>query len=261
MGSPTLPNGSPPSTDLGTDHELLLHATPPLRLEARPHPTRLSDFILGSQDGIINVLGIILGLAAAAAPSKFILIAGLAAMGAESIAMSAVAYSSTLSRRRLYFSERAREIREMKEVPDTEREDIRKILSQWGFSGSDLEELVERICRNPRAMLELMMSFELGLPLVEREAPLESGILVGWSTLAGHLVPLVPFFFLLGNRSLGVALAVIFSATALFLTGWYEARATGGRWFRNGLQMVVIGLSGGFAGFLIGYLLKAVPGL
>jgi vacuolar iron transporter family protein len=257
-----VPSGSPLPRDLGDEEDLLHKATRPLRQETRPHPTRLSDFILGSQDGIVNVLGIILGLSAApGVTSRIILVAALAAMGAESIAMSAVAYSSTLSRRRLYFSERAREIREMKEVPETEREDVRHILSKWGFSGTDLEELVERICRNPRAMLELMMSFELGLPLVEEEAPLQSGLLVGWSTLAGHLVPILPFFFLFGNVRYGVTLAIAFSALALFITGWYEARVTGGKWFRYGLQMMFIGLTGGFAGFVIGYAVGHIPGL
>src|SRR5207253_4042432 len=35
-----------------------------------PKPTVLSDFILGSQDGIVNVLGIILGLSAATRDRK-----------------------------------------------------------------------------------------------------------------------------------------------------------------------------------------------
>src|SRR2546428_8176646 len=60
-----------------------------------PKPTVLSDFILGSQDGIVNVLGIILGLSAATRDVRIILVATLAALGAESIAMGAVAYTST----------------------------------------------------------------------------------------------------------------------------------------------------------------------
>src|SRR5437879_3055696 len=69
-----------------------------------PKPTVLSDFILGSQDGIVNVLGIILGLSAATRDVRIILVATLAALGAESIAMGAVAYTSTRARRRLYLS-------------------------------------------------------------------------------------------------------------------------------------------------------------
>lgn len=97
-----------------------------------PKPSVLSDFILGSQDGIVNVLGIILGLSAATRDVRIILVATLAALGAESIAMGAVAYTSTRARRRLYLSQALQERREMKEVPESERAEVRAILAGWG---------------------------------------------------------------------------------------------------------------------------------
>ena len=229
--------------------------------EPHPRPTVLSDFILGSQDGIVNVLGIILGLAAAAQSVHVILIATLAAMGAESIAMGAVAYTSTLSRRRLYLSEVVREKLEMETVPEVERSEVREILAGWGYQGSELEDLLDRLCRNPRAMLEFMLAFELKLSPVEPTAPRISAGIVGSATVLGHAIPLVPFFFIGTDILFGGVLAVAFSAVALFTIGWYEARITDGSWWRNGPQMVVIGLAGGFAGYLIGHLVGATPGL
>src|SRR2546428_171527 len=160
-----------------------------------PKPTVLSDFILGSQDGIVNVLGIILGLSAATRDVRIILVATLAALGAESIAMGAVAYTSTRARRRLYLSQAVQERREMKEIPQTERDEVREILTGWGYQGADLEEIVERICRNPTAELEFMMSFELKLSPVEASAPRASAFLVGTATVVGHFIPLSPFLF------------------------------------------------------------------
>src|SRR5256885_6415976 len=138
---------------------------------SHPKPGVLSDFILGSQDGIVNVLGIILGLSAATRDVRIILVATLAALGAESIAMGAVAYTSTRARRRLYLSQVVQERREMKEVPQTERDEVREILTGWGYKDADLEQIVERICRNPTAELEFMMSFELKLSPVEAGVP------------------------------------------------------------------------------------------
>ncbi len=51
-----------------------------------------SDFILGSQDGLVNVLGIILGMSAATRDVRLILVATLAALGAESVSMGAVGF-------------------------------------------------------------------------------------------------------------------------------------------------------------------------
>src|SRR2546426_5849290 len=222
-----------------------------------PKPTVLSDFILGSQDGIVNVLGIILGLSAATRDVRIILVATLAALGAESIAMGAVAYTSARARRRLYLSQALQERREMKEIPQTEREEVREILTGWGYQGADLEEIVERICRNPTAELEFMMSFELKLSPVEASAPRASAFLVGSATVVGHFIPLSPFFFIGSNVLLGAVLAVALSAIALFGIGWYEAKITVGSWWRGGIGMILIGLGGGFAGYLIGRLVGA----
>src|SRR5436309_4788985 len=97
--------------------------------EKHAQPGLLSDFILGSQDGLVNVLGVILGVAVASRnlsdPLTIILAGGLAATFAESISMGAVAYTSTLARRDHYLAEVERERREMVELPDLEKQEVR----------------------------------------------------------------------------------------------------------------------------------------
>lgn len=227
--------------------------------EAHARPSFLSDFILGSEDGIVNVLGIILGLSAATNNIRLIIIATLAALAAESIAMGMVAYTSTRARRRVYLAESTREMRELRDTPDEEREDVRRILSGWGYRGKDLEGLLAQIEANPKAMVELMLAFELKLAPVAPSAPRKSGLLVGGATIFGHGIPLVPFFFVGTNVFLGAILAIVASAAALFGIGWYESKITIGGWWQNGLQLVGIGLAGGFAGYLIGHLLGTAP--
>ena len=67
--------------------------------------SRLRDIILGGQDGLVNVLGVILAVASATNDVKIVLIAGLAATFAESISMAAVAYTSSKAERDYYKSE------------------------------------------------------------------------------------------------------------------------------------------------------------
>ncbi len=74
----------------------------------------LRDFILGWQDGLVNVLGVILGVATATQNAKFVIVAGLAAAFAESISMAAVAYTSFKAEEDYYNSEVNRETLEMK---------------------------------------------------------------------------------------------------------------------------------------------------
>ncbi len=224
------------------------------RHEQHVRPGLLSDFILGSQDGLVNVLGILLGLSAATSDTRLIIIAALAALGAESVSMGAVAYTSTLARRRVYEAERGREVAEMKEVPEIEREEVRTIFRNWGFEGSELEDLVRRIESKPKAMLELMMAFELNLASVSEDQPRNSALVVFAATVVGSSVPIVPFLLDRGSIETAAIASVLLSAIALFGIGWYEARVTIGPFWKSGLRMLLIGLAAGLAGFLIGVL-------
>src|SRR3989338_6542222 len=96
----------------------------------------LRDFILGGQDGLVNVLAVILGVAVATNDIRIVIIAGLAATFGESISMAAVAYTSTKAEEDYYKSELEREKREMKEMPKEERKEIQDIYHKKGFRGN-----------------------------------------------------------------------------------------------------------------------------
>ena len=222
--------------------------------EVHPHPTVLSDFILGSQDGLVNVLGILLGLVAAnTSEPKLLLVAALAALAAESISMGAVAYTTTYARRQLFLSEVERERREMATVPEEERNEVRVILRDWGYQGEEVEEMLRKIEAKPQAMLDIMMAFELHLAPVAADQARRSAALVGGSTVVGSIIPLVPFLVSTKTLVNDAIVSIILSAIMLFLVGWYEARTTLGSLWASGLRMVTIGLAAGFAGFLIGH--------
>jgi VIT1/CCC1 family predicted Fe2+/Mn2+ transporter len=103
------------------------------------------NVILGGQDGLVNVLGVILGVAAATGATPIVLVAGLSTTFAESISMAAVAYTATLAEADLYESERARELRHLGRAPELEREEIRQIYRQKGFDDELVERVVEAI--------------------------------------------------------------------------------------------------------------------
>lgn len=227
-----------------------------------PHSSHsfLSDFILGSQDGLVNVLGILLGISAATSDVRIIYVAALAALCAESISMGAVAYTSTVARRKQYLKEIEREQGEMKQIPDAEREEVKDILSSWGYSGAELEEMTQHLCSNPKAWIEFMMAFELKLAPVEKNEARRSFAVVLSSTIFGSIIPLLPFLFVTSGTILsGIIASVILSGAILFFIGAYEARTTVGSLWWSGLQMMLIGLSAGFAGYLIGRLIGAAP--
>jgi VIT1/CCC1 family predicted Fe2+/Mn2+ transporter len=217
----------------------------------------LSDVILGGQDGLVNVLGVILGVAAATSDTRIVIAAGLAATFAESISMGAVAYTSTLAENDLYLSEREREYRHIHLAPDVEVEEIRDIYRNKGFEGETLENIVDVITSNPDVWVNVMMSEEFQLTPPEKSKAFNSALLVGFSALAGSFIPLFPFFF--WTVKLSIPISIIIAALTLFVVGVYKARVTVGKPLRSGMEMAIIGTLSALAGYVVGWLFKVPP--
>jgi predicted membrane protein (TIGR00267 family) len=212
----------------------------------------LRDVILGGQDGLVNMLGISLGVVAAGGSTHVLIVTGLAAAITESISMGAVAYTSFGSDRDFYLAERDREQREVASRPDEERKEIREIYAAKGFKGQLLEDVVETITSNRETWVSTMMDEELHLQPVEEHKLVRSAVVVTVATLIGHLIPLVPFMMV--SRTPAIILAIALSAVTLFGVGVYSAKTLVGDWRKSGVQMVAIGLGAAALGFLIGRL-------
>jgi predicted membrane protein (TIGR00267 family) len=226
-----------------------------------PHKqaSAISDIILGGQDGLVNVLGIILGVAAATGDAYIVLVAGLAATFAESVSMGAVAYTSTVADADYYESEREREYRHIKEVPNLEKEEIRSIYANKGFDGEMLNKIIDTITANQDVWVAVMMAEEHQLQPVNRKHALRSAIIVGVAAVIGSLIPLIPFMFV--PISAAMVLSISLSAFVLFTVGVVKARMTVGHPGKSGIEMAAIGITSALVGYAVGVLLKvpAVP--
>jgi len=221
--------------------------------------SKLSEIILGGQDGLVNTMGVILGIAAATSDIRIILAGGLAATFAESISMAAVAYTSTLADLDFYRAERAREEREIIEIPEMEKKEIWDIFTRWGFEGKLLEDMVAHLSKpgNEKHWGDVMMAHELELQPIEAKGLIPTALLVGFSAVVGSLIPLAPFFFVPVESARWLALGL--SAVALFIVGAVKARMTIGHPVRSGIQMMLIGILSALAGYAIGALFGAQP--
>src|SRR2546428_104163 len=247
-----------PETRLGRTVRATVATAAAISARHREHHRKanwLRDVILGGQDGLVNILGIILGVIAGGGSQTVLIAAGFAAAITESISMGAVGYTSSVSQRDYYQAERAREAAEIDAVPEAERQEIRAIYATKGFSGELFERVVDTITANRDSWLATMMDEELHLQPVETSAILRSAFVITVATLIGHLIPLFPFLFM--SRTPALVLAVVLSAVVLFGVGVYSALTLVGDWRRSGLKMVMIGLGAAAVGFVIGRLFHA----
>lgn len=221
-------------------------------LTGDPHKASfgLSDVILGGQDGLVNVLGVILGVAAATSDTRIVLAAGLAATFAESVSMAAVAFTSKRAEQSFYESEQEREYRHIRRAPTVERDEIRRIYASKGFEDPLLEHIVDTITSDPDTWVAVMMAEEHQLQPMNAGYPFRSAWIVGLAAFVGSLIPLAPFVFL--PVGVGMVSSIVISAVTLFAVGVYKARVTVGRPGRSGLEMAVIGTVSALVGYVVG---------
>ncbi len=224
--------------------------------EHEPHAknNKLSDIILGGQDGLVSILGLLLGLSAATRSTRIVIAGGLATIIAETLSMAAVAYTSKMADRDHYAAERAREVREVEEVPDVERREIVDIYRSKGFSGKLLDDIVKHITNDKELWVNTMMREELELTPVVKKDVYRYSLVVGLSTFGGALLPLIPYFFLAVHLALFASL--VLSTLTLAIVGVYKARMTLMNPLKSAAEMVVIGMGAAIAGYLIGLLFK-----
>src|SRR5258708_9749929 len=218
----------------------------------------LRDVILGGQDGLVNMLGIALGVVAAGGSTHVLVVTGIAASITESISRGAVAYTSFGSDRDFYLAMEKREQNDVSSRPEEEREEIREIYAAKGFRGRLLDEVVSTITSNRETWVNTMMDEELHLEPVEQRSVVKSAVVVTIATLIGRFIPLVPFMVV--TRTPAIIAAIALSAVTLFAVGVYSAKTLIGDWRKSGLQMVAIGLGAAALGFLIGRLFHTVGG-
>jgi vacuolar iron transporter family protein len=230
------------------------HTTSPRHEPHKSQTNWLRDVILGGQDGLVNILGIILGVIAGGGSQTVLVVTGVAAAITESISMGAVSYTSSQSERDYYLAQQAKEEREIEATPEEEEEEVREIYASKGFQGTLLDDVVRTITANRAIWLRTLMDEELHLEPVQTSRIIRGAVVVTIATLIGHFLPLWPFVFFARGPALVVAIVV--SALALFGVGVYSAKTLVGDWRKEGLKMVVIGLGAATIGFLIGHLFQ-----
>lgn len=218
-----------------------------------PHLSESSsirDFVFGFGDGINTSLGIAAGVGGADVSSNFIILAALVGMFTGAKAMAVQNYLAVKSQRQLLNSEIAREEWEIENKPDLERQEIEDIYKAKGFSGKDLEMVVNKITSDKKVWLDTMLTEELKLNIEVVGNPLKSAFRMFGAFLVGGILPIIPFFFLEGYVPLAIAIGISLSTS--FLVGAVKSKLANMSILKGGLEMAGLGTGIALLGFGIG---------
>lgn len=234
------------------------HAHTPEAIRARlskgPNAHYLREWVYGGIDGVVTTFAIIAGVTGASLSPVIVVILGFANLIGDGFSMAAGAYSSAKADVDNY--ERLRKVEEhhIDKNPEGEREEIRQIYAKMGFTGENLERVVETIAENKDVWIDVMMHEEYGIR-PELKTPMKTGLHTFGSFVLCGLMPLLPFIF---NLPYAFACSLVLAGLTFFGIGSFKSRWSIHKWWRQGLETFTIGATAAGLAFLIGYLLRGL---
>lgn len=194
--------------------------------------------MLGSTDGLVSNLSLLMGVAGAGASREAIIVAGLAGLVAGSLSMALGEYLSVQSSRELLANELRIEAAQLVASPDAEVAELRGIYERKGVPARMAAELAEHMVRSdPKLALDTMAREELGFD--PNELGGSAWVAAGTSLVlfaVGAFVPVLPFLVTGGQVALFAAAGL--SGIAIFALGAGITRLTGIHPVRSGSRQL-----------------------
>lgn len=179
--------------------------------------------VLGANDGIVSVAGLVMGVAGATTQRTPILVAGIAGIVSGALSMAAGEYVSVSTQRDSERALIAKERWELAHLPDEELAELADIYVDKGLEPELARQVAEQL--TAKDALKAHAEAELGL---DPEALTNPWSAAGASFLAFALGALVPLLaILMPPTNLRVPVTVVAVVLALAVTGFVSARLGG----------------------------------
>ncbi|SEJ34919.1 VIT1/CCC1 transporter family protein [Frateuria terrea] len=187
------------------------------------HMGWLRAAVLGANDGVVSTASLLMGVAAAHADRRQLLLAGAAALVAGAMSMAAGEYVSVHSQADSEQAELAREREELANDTDAEHRELATIYVGRGLEPALARQVAEQLMAHDA--LDAHARDELGITEVFRARPLQAAAASAASFAVGAAVPLL--VVALAPVAMQLALVFAISLACLALLGAAAARMGG----------------------------------
>lgn len=169
--------------------------------------------VLGANDGIVSTASLVVGVAAANAAPREILVAGVAGLVAGAMSMAAGEYVSVSSQADTEQADRAREQRELETQPEFELDELTAIYQQRGLAEPLAREVAQQLMAHDA--LTTHLRDELGITAASAARPVQAAFASAATFACGAGLPLLAA--LCSPR--GVLTIVVVATSLAFLAG------------------------------------------
>ncbi|MCW0457580.1 VIT1/CCC1 transporter family protein [Xanthomonas sacchari] len=205
--------------------------------------------VLGANDGILSVAGLVVGVASSGASAATVLTTGIAGLVAGAMSMAAGEYVSVQSQADTERADLALERRELHEDPQSELDELTAIYRQRGLEPGLARQVAEQLTAHDA--LGAHARDELGITESLRARPLQAAAASAAAFCTGAALPIVAAWLAPDGRQLWVTGAA--TLIGLSLTGALAARAGGASGLRGAVRVVFWGAAAMLASGTIGH--------
>ena len=209
--------------------------------------------VLGANDGIVSVAGLVVGVAASGASASTILATGVAGTVAGAMSMAAGEYVSVQTQADTEAADLAAEKRELHEDPHSELEELSAIYRHRGLDPALARQVAEQLTAHDA--LGAHARDELGITDTLRAHPLQAALASAGAFTCGAALPVLTA--LLAPVDKVVMMTTASTLLGLCLTGAMAAQAGGAPPVRGAVRVMFWGALAMAAAGGVGRLLGA----
>lgn len=192
--------------------------------------------VLGANDGIVSISGLVIGVASATNDKTVIMTAGVAGIVAGALSMAVGEYVSVSSQRDSEKAQMDIERYELENFPDEELKELESIYKDKGLTDKTAKQVAKELTKHDA--LNAHLEAELKIDPNELTNPYHAAFASAVAFVSGAAIPLI--VILLPSESLRIPLTFISVILALTITGYLSARV-GQAKARVAIRRVVIG--------------------
>ncbi|MFC3550495.1 VIT family protein [Lysobacter cavernae] len=206
--------------------------------------------VLGANDGIVSVSGLVVGVAASGATHSAVLLSGIAGVVAGAMSMAAGEYVSVQSQADTERADIDLERRQLAQAPQYELNELTHIYVRRGLQPELARQVAEQLSAHDA--LAAHARDELGITETLRPRPVQAALASATAFSSGATLPIAAVLLAPAGQVEPITITV--TLASLFLSGALAARVGGARVLRGALRVVFWGALAMVASSLVGRL-------
>jgi len=225
------------------------------RLQQPPKTQNVSDAVLGGIDGCVTTFAVVAGATGAGFSPIIAITLGFANLFADGFSMAVSNYEANKAQKEFTEHLRKTEAEHIELIPEGEREEIRQIFTNKGFSGETLEIIVDTLTQDQKLWIDTMLTEEYGVPL-ETPSAIRSALTTFVAFVLIGAIPLIPLMINTLSQIEKFVSSAVLAGIMFFLIGMMKSLVFAKPIFRCGFSTLLTGGAAATLAFLTGYVLQ-----